>query len=569
MKRTLKKPLFRPETVRRIILATVLLSSASGGFAAPPVAADAAAGKERTEVETRAWVLEKLKVGVNTDFTLTGSSNGKVLYEPAHFDAVVAAGFKSVRIFGGYSRQGPAMFEKVIKDAIARDLVVVFLNFGDTRGKDAFVKTWTEIAEYYKEYPAHLVFEILNEPAFGSQIKNDDELPEWYNAVIPVIRQSNPKRILLAGGPNHNDIDRGVKYLTPEYLTYRLPDGKGFVEDGNIFGAFHHYKPFGLTMPKGRHARLREFPNWQREVSRGMDRLVDWSARVKKPAVITEWGAYTCSMDRGEWITYTRYFHDQLKQRGIGSMYYTAFFANDWAWSIFDSDYGWDQAALDILTGVKSPAIPPTNPLVNSEFNAFSHRWSATSISQDDAVIQGHSDSSPLEAKNPQFVAVPLSVARNAGLSGPNALKIDLPKDLHGVAIHTGSKYEYPKGVRPPVALSAETPQASSTVLDATPRNYEKFLLHLRRGSTYRITFLARAEKAGVYVKARFDKGPGNGLVYWDSNPIKLETETREYAFDYVHDGDDVADLRLTVMFIGSDNTAHFDRVALKSTRNE
>ncbi len=63
-------------------------------------------------------------------------------------------------------------------------------------------------------------------------------------------------------------------------------------------------------------------------------------------------------------------------------------------------------------------------------------------------------------------------------------------------------------------------------MLDATPRNYEKFLLHLRRGSTYRVTFLARAEKAGVYVKARFDKGPGNGLVYWDSNPIKLETET-------------------------------------------
>lgn len=568
MNPTLEKPRLLARIVQLIILGAVLLSLASGGFAAPTVSPGAAAGKGRTENETRAWVLEKLKVGVNADFTFTGSSDAKVLYDPAYFDAIVAAGFKSVRIFGGYSRQGPALYEKAIKDAIARDLVVVFLNFGDTRGRDAFVKTWKDIAEYYKDYPEHLVFEILNEPAFGSQIKNDDELPKWYNAVIPVIRQSNPKRILLAGGPNHNDIDRGVKYLTPEYLTYRLPDGKGFAEDGNIFGAFHHYKPFGLTMPKGRYARLREFPSWQREVSGGMDRLADWSTKLKKPAVITEWGAYTCSMDRGEWITYTRYFHDQLKQRGIGSMYYTACFANDWAWSIFDSDYGWDQAALDVLTGVRSPAIPSTNPLVNSEFNAFSQRWSATSISQDDAVIKGHNVSSPLVAKTPQFVGVPLSVAKNAGLSGLNALRIDLPRQLHGVAIHTGSKYEYPKGVRPPVALSPETPQAPSTVLDSTPRNYEKFLLHLRPGSKYRLTFLARAEKAGAYVKVRFDKGPGNGLVYWDSNPIKLETGAREYAFDYVHEGDDVADLRLTVMFIGSDNTVLFDRVALKGSRD-
>ena len=565
----MKEPLFRSQILKRIILATVLLSLASGGFAAPPVAPDPAAGKDRTDAETRAMVLEKLKVGVNTDFTFTGSSAAnKVLYEPAYLDAVAAAGFKSVRIFCGYSRESPAIFEKVIKDAIARDLVIVFLNFGDMRGKDAFVKTWREIAEYYKDYPAHLVFEILNEPAFGSQIKNDDEVPEWYNAVIPVIRQSNPKRILLLGGPHHNEIDRGVKYLTPEYLTYRLPDGKGFVEDEDIFGAFHHYKPGGLTIPKGKYVRLRQFPNWQREISSGLDRVVDWSARLKKPAVITEWGAYTCTMDRAEWITYTRYFHDQLKQRGIGSMYYTAFFANDWAWSIYDSEWGWDQAALDILTGVKSPAIPPTNPLVNPEFNAFSHRWSATSIRRD-TVVKEHGVGSPIDAKNPEFVAVPLSVAKNAGLSGPNALKIDLPKDLQGVAIHTGSKYEYPKGVRPIVPLSAETPQASRTVLDGALKNYEKFLLHLRRGNTYRVTFLARAEKAGVYVKARFDKGPGNGLVYWDSNAVKLETATREYAFEYIHDGDDLADLRLTVMFIGSDNTVYFDRVALKSTRNE
>ncbi len=244
---------------------------------------------------------------------------------------------------------------------------------------------------------------------------------------------------------------------------------------------------------------------------------------VKKPAVITEWGAYTCSMDRGEWITYTRYFHDQLKQRGIGSMYYTAFFANDWAWSIFDSEYGWDQAALDILTGVKSPAIPPTNPLVNSEFNAFSHRWTATSISQEDAVIKGHNDSSPPEAKNPQFVAVPLSVARNAGLSGPNALKIDLPKDLHGVAIHTDRNTNTQRGAASCCAQRRDS-QAPSAVLDATPRTM-RIPAAPAPGSTYRVTFLARAEKAGSMSKPVLIKG--RATVWCIGIPIRSSLRRR------------------------------------------
>ncbi len=247
---------------------------------------------------------------------------------------------------------------------------------------------------YYKEYPAHLVFEILNEPAFGSQIKNDDELPEWYNAVIPVIRQSNPKRILLAGGPNHNDIDRGVKYLTPEYLT--LPSSRW----KRLRGGWKHLRGFSsLQTVRADDAEGEACP------AAGVSQLAAGGlpghgplGGLVGPGQETGrhhgMGSLHLQHGRGEWITYTRYFHDQLKQRGIGSMYYTAFFANDWAWSIFDSEYGWDQAALDILTGVKSPAIPPTNPLVNSEFNAFSHRWTATSISQEDAVIKGHNDSS-------------------------------------------------------------------------------------------------------------------------------------------------------------------------------
>jgi len=536
-------PFFRPRILKRLTSAIVLMLLTCGGFSQ-----DSLAGKNRTDAETRAMVLERLRAGVNTDFTFTNFPD-KVLYDPAYFDAVVAAGFRSVRIFCGYALENPAIYEQVIKDAIERDLVIVFLNFGNPYGKDAFVKTWREIAEHYKDYPDHLVFEILNEPVFGPQIKDNDEVPRWYNAVIPEIRKSNPKRILLLGGPHFNEIEPGVKYLSPEYLTYRLPDGTGFAEDESIFGAFHHYTPGGMAVPQGKYVRLREFPKWQEEISKGLDRVVEWSARHKKPAVVTEWGAFTCTMDRAEWLAYTRFFHDQLRKRGIGSMYYTAFFSNEWPWSLFDSEWGWDQATLDILTGAKSPAVPPTNPLVNSEFNASTNRWSATSLRRGE-VVKGHGVGNPFAANTPAPVSVPISVVSNAGLSGDYALKIDLPQDSPGVAIHQGSKYEYP-------------------FQEGALKNYDKFLLHLRKGNTYRLTFLARAEKAGTAVKARFERGPGNGLVYWTSKPVLIETTTREYAFEYTHDCDNLDDLRLTVMFEGSNNTVYFDRVALKSTRHD
>jgi len=467
-----------------------------------------------------AWVIERLKNGINTDFTFTNFPD-KVLYEPAYFDAVVAAGFQSVRIFAGYDVENPGIHAQAIKDAIDRDLVIVFLYFGNKTGKDGFLNSWRAIAEYYRDYPENLVFEILNEPAFGPGIKDNDVVSDWYNSVIPEIRKTNPTRILLLGGPHFNEIELGVKYLTSEHLTYKLEDGTGFADDKNILGAFHHYVPGGVAVPQGKYVRLRNFPNWKTEITQGLDQVVNWSEKHHKPAIITEWGAFTCTIDRAELLEYTRFMSSEIRKRDIGSMYYTAFFSNEWVWSIFDSEWGWDPDLLDILTGVKAPPPPPTNALVNPEFN----RWSVS---------------------DPARVAV----VWNAGLSGKSALKVTLPGDSAQAAIHQESNYLYP-------------------FQQGTLKNYRKPLLHLRKGNTYKLTFCARAEKPGAVIKARFEEAPGNGLALWTSDPVTVDTENREYVLAYTHECDDLRDLRLTFLFEGSNNTVYFDKVALRSTRND
>jgi hypothetical protein len=84
-------------------------------------------------------------------------------------------------------------------------------------------------------------------------------------------------------------------------------------------------------------------------------------------------------------------------------MYYCAGFNNQWAFNILHTEDGWNQDALDILTEVTAPPVPPMSPLINTEFSWGTAHW----ISEGSAKI---------------------SVARSAGLSGPTALKVEATK---------------------------------------------------------------------------------------------------------------------------------------------
>lgn len=100
-------------------------------------------------------------------------------------------------------------------------------NFDETK-KSCFLSQWSQIADYFKEYPDSLLFEVLNEPN-GEKIT-----PSWNGLVsdaLSEIRKSTDRTVLITG--EWNSIN-GLRNL-------QLPD------DDNIILTLHYYNPQEFT----------------------------------------------------------------------------------------------------------------------------------------------------------------------------------------------------------------------------------------------------------------------------------------------------------------------------------
>jgi len=94
---------------------------------------------------------------------------------------------------------------------------------------EVLVPVWTQMAERYKDYSEHVVFEIYNEP-------HDIDIQIWGKALektVKAIRQIDRKRYLIAGGADWNSFD----------ALKQLPDFK----DDRIIYTFHFYEPHLFT----------------------------------------------------------------------------------------------------------------------------------------------------------------------------------------------------------------------------------------------------------------------------------------------------------------------------------
>ena len=214
-----------------------------------------------------------------------------------------------------------------------------------------------------RDSKAFLVFERWNESAGlivepgGIQgIKDGKTVMEYLNAAIPIIRKTNPDRTLGIGGPGFNGGRELEEFVTPEYLTYRLEDGSGFEDDTNIIGLFHMYQPHKFTHGT---SGLDEVPGWKDEVREQMSHPVAWSKKWRKPLLLSEWGAWVPPCHTVEdFKAYIGFVADECKKHNIGWMYYCAGFNNQWAFNILNTEDGWNQDALDILTEVTAPPAP-------------------------------------------------------------------------------------------------------------------------------------------------------------------------------------------------------------------
>jgi len=180
--------------------------------------------------------------------------------------------------------------------------------FEDPLGqKDRFLAQWSQIADYFQDYPDSLVFEVLNEP-------HDNLTPELWNEffaqALDSIRVTNPTRTVLMGTALFGGLS-GVPYL-------EIPD------DPYVILSVHYYNPFQFTHQGaswvGDHADAWLGTKWfDTEVER--QTIIDEFAFLQQFAAannvavhVGEFGAYsTADLDsRVRWTNFVaRWFEEQ------------------------------------------------------------------------------------------------------------------------------------------------------------------------------------------------------------------------------------------------------------------
>ncbi|MBC7188255.1 MAG: glycoside hydrolase family 5 protein [Calditrichaeota bacterium] len=289
--------------------------------------------------------------GVNLGNALEAPNEGDwgVVLEERYFQLIKEAGFTAVRIPVRWSAHAsnkapflidPAFVERVdwaVNQALHRGLAVV-LNIhhyeemmeDPTGHKERFLSLWRQIAQRYRDYPAELFFELLNEP-------NGNLTAEVWNTLLPeaiaAVRASNPYRILIIGPGQWNAVGA--------LESLRLPE-----DERGIIVTFHYYNPFqfthqGAEWVQGSQAWLGTTwtgtPQQKNAIELEFVRAKLWAEQHNRPLFVGEFGAYS-KADMNSRALWTGFVARQAEKYGMSWCYweFCAGFgvydrnANDW-----------------------------------------------------------------------------------------------------------------------------------------------------------------------------------------------------------------------------------------------
>lgn len=281
---------------------------------------------------------KRLSRGVNIiGYDAIWKDGSKARMTEKHFKLLKEAGFKNVRIvimpFKFSMKDADFTIDPkfyvtldwAIKQALKNKLMAI-VDFHEHNAmqkdpvglKAMFLSMWKQIAEHCKGYPKEVLFEIANEPNMKPEIWND-----LHRAAYKILRESNPKRTLIIGSINGNQI----KFL--QDLT--LPEN-----DRNIIVAIHYYSPIQFThqgAPWSVKSKDLSGITWtnteveEKDVSFDFDMAQEWSKKFHRPLTLGEFGAYE-KADMDSRVRWTNYIARQAEARG-------------WSWSYwqFDSDF--------------------------------------------------------------------------------------------------------------------------------------------------------------------------------------------------------------------------------------
>lgn len=332
---------------------------------------------------------ERLGRGINMGNTFEAPSESEWgnPWKPEYFEIIADLGFNHVRLPvrwepAARSMASPpytinldflARIKEVVDKALEQDLhIIVNMHhhdalFEDPAGqKERFISQWSQIADYFKDYPNALLFEVLNEPHGNvtPQVWN-----EFFRDALTEIRKTNPTRVVIMGVAEFGGLG-GLSQL-------EVPN------DEYIIVSPHYYNPFNFTHqgadwvgPQSDEWLGTEWLDTEADretVVTEFSYALQFSENNKVPIHVGEFGAYSTAdiASRERWTTFlARWFEEQ---------------GMSWAYWEFSAGFGiYDPATqklstplVDALMHNETPEPTPifAVPVYHSNFTTSNDGW--------------------------------------------------------------------------------------------------------------------------------------------------------------------------------------------------
>lgn len=347
--------------------------------AADTAVTEAAAAENTWDELDQTAITAAMGMGWNLGNQLEASSN-KVPNETAWgnptitedlIKAVKAQGFNTIRIPVSYlSKIGEApdytidsawldRVQEVVDYVVGNDMYAVMNIHGDgyytvdggwllcvddnqDEIKAKYEAVWKQIADRFKDYDEHLIFESMNEEfdnTYGRPNKDGYANINEYNQIfVDTVRgtgSNNTKRWLLLPGWNTN-----VEYTAGNY-GFVIPEDKLCESDGKrIMISVHYYDPYNFTLDEnsssaktqwGKYA-TENFDNWGQEdyVDSQMQKLHDTFVAEGYPVIIGEMGVQDKTHLSENFNEYRRYWLEYVVKSAKTNGCIPVYWDNGW-----------------------------------------------------------------------------------------------------------------------------------------------------------------------------------------------------------------------------------------------
>lgn len=274
--------------------------------------------------------------GVNFGNMLEAPNEGDwgLSVKEEYFDLVKEAGFDFVRLPVKWSAHAAtdspytidpafmARIDEIVNWALQRDLTIIvnIHHYGEIMSdpagnRDRYLGLWKQIAEHYKDYPATVLFELLNEP--NDQL-NAELWNEYLGESLAIVRETNPARDVIVG-PVFWNSHESISTLT-------IPS------DEHLIVTFHYYQPFQFTH-QGAEWMGAESQQWlgktwdetdaqKAKITSDFDSVADWAQGHGNVRILLgEFGAYSKAPQDSR-VRWTEFVAREAERHGFAWAYW-------------------------------------------------------------------------------------------------------------------------------------------------------------------------------------------------------------------------------------------------------